>query len=424
MIIKTGDFTGKYELHTGIYDVNKLQAYIDKYEPIYLRELFGVTLYNEFLSDLILVQGSYVPQSPNFILLFNELHEDVYLYRQLNSEGIVAMLLGFVYFEYVKDLMNTMTPFGNTISRSELSRQTTTLNTLMYNRYNESIKTFTAIRDYIFLNWNNLPIGQIITIQLLENNRNYSSGVKNIFLANGWVTNATIDMQGAGYAVGDEYFVGNTGFRIEVTQVGNSGELQDFMILFGGYDYNVGSIYQLGAGTGGGAQLEVQSIGNSSGTLTGTPQIQITAETIGEVVSGNLVQVGTGGYVDASDVPVLGGSGSGLLLDIVADPNTGQVMGATIGSSGGFGYQVNDIVTIQLGNADASFGIAVIKTGLITGHNLNPLNKLLTSGFVYGSRIRVSGNGNIPDAVYQVTYTGIGDITTYNGREKLMAYWI
>ena len=424
MIVNLGDFTGKYELHTGIYDASKLQAYIDKYEPYYLRELFGVTLYNEFMSDLILVNNQYVPQSPNFLLLFNELHADVNVFRQINSDGIKEMLIGFIYFEYLKDSMNMMTPFGNTIARSELSKQTTTLTTLMYNRYNTAIKSFMAIRDYIFLNWNDLPTGQIVTISLLQNNINYTSGQKSIYVVDGWVQLATIDMQGSGYVVGDEYFVGNTGFKIQVTQVGGLGELQDFDILYSGYNYNVGSIYQLGTGTGNGAQLEVTQVGYCSGVLTGNPKIQIFAETIGEVVSGNLVSVGTGGYVDATDVPVFGGSGSGLLVDISADPNTGQVTAVQIGSSGGSGYMPNDIVNINLGNNDAQFGVAVVKEGLITGHNLNPLNKSLTTGFVFGDRIRVEGNGNDPDAVYEVVYVGVGDITTYNGREKLMAYWV
>lgn len=198
----------------------------------------------------------------------------------------------------------------------------------------------------------------------------------------------------------------------------------DYDILHGGYGYNVGTIYQLGSGTGTGAQLLVQQVGNSQGVMTGSPKIQIYAETIGEVVSGNLVQGGTGGYVDATDVPVFGGSGSGLLLDISTDPNTGTVIGVQIGSSGGFGYQPNDIVNINLGNNDAQYGVAVVKEGLITGQNLNPLNKALTTGFVYGDRIRVSGNGNTPDAVYEVVQVGVGDMTLYNGKEKLMAYWI
>lgn len=422
MITQVGDFTGKYELHTGIYDSAKLQAYIDKYEPLYLTELFGATLYASFVADLD--QQTQIPQSPNFLFFYNPFSEDVNIYRLLISNGIPEMLLGFIYFEYVKDTMNTMTPFGNTIVRSELSRLSSTLNTLMYNRYNEAIKTFTAIRDYIFLHWNDFPLGQILAIQLEQNNINYYSGQRNIYVVNGWVQVATIDMQGTGYQAGHEYFVGNTGFKIEVTQVGGAGELLDFDLLHGGYGYNVGSIYQLGSGTGTGAQLQVQQVGNSQGVMTGSPKIQIYAETIGEVVSGNLVQGGTGGYVDATDVPVFGGSGSGLLLDISADPNTGTVIGVQIGSSGGFGYQPNDIVNINLGNNDAQYGIAVVKEGLITGQNLNPLNKALTTGFVYGDRIRVSGNGNTPDAVYEVVQVGVGDITLYNGKEKLMAYWI
>lgn len=421
MIVTISDFVGKYQLHSGTYVTTNIQAYIDKYEPRYLRELFGAELYTDFLSDLD--QQTNEPKSPNFKYVYFPFAEDVNVFQLLVSDGIKEMLLGFIYFEYSKDLQNQMTPYGNVQNKSELSNTVSTLSSMIWTRYNESVRTFMAIRDWMFLNWNK-STGQIVQIQLEQNNINYTSGQKDIFVVNGWVINATIDMQGTGYVVGDEYFVGNTGFKIEVTQVGGLGELQDFDILHGGYNYNVGTIYQLGAGTGGGAQLEVQNVNNSQGVLTGTPKIQIFAETIGEVVSGNLVQVGTGGYVDATDVPVTGGSGSGLLLDISADIITGQVTGVQIGSSGGSGYLINDIVTIQAGFNDATFGISLVKEGLITGHNLNPLNKALTTNFAYNDRIRVEGNGNDPDAVYLVIYTGIGDFSKRNGVDKQMAYWI
>jgi hypothetical protein len=419
--LNPSDFTGKYELHTGMYDVNKLQAYIDKYEGRYLRQLFGVDLYNSFMSDID--QQTNEPKSPNFSYIFNPFAEDVTLYSMLDSDGILEMLKGFIFFEYAKDLLNQMTPFGNVRQRSENSTAILALQSQSYNRYNEAIRTFRAIRDYIYLNFD-IATGQIVELTLIQNQPGYSSGNKFINVVNGWVTYATIDMSGSGYVVGEEIFVGNNGFQIEVTQVGPLGELMDFFILHGGYNYNVGSIYQLGLGTGVGAQLEVQNVSNSNGIINGNALIHITAEPIGAVTHINIVSTGTGGYVDATDVPVTGGSGIGLLVDISADPNTGQVMGAQIGTNSGIAYQVNDIVTIQLGNNDASVGVATITYGLILGHNINPLNQSLTTGFEIGDRVRVSGNGNNPNAIYEVTYVGLGDLTEYNGIQKALTYWL
>lgn len=419
--LSPSNFTGKYELHTGMYDVTKLQAYIDKYEGRYLRQLFGVTMYNSFMSDID--QQTNAPKSPNFQYIFNPFSEDVTLYSMLDSDGILEMLKGFIFFEYSKDLLNQMTPFGNVRQRAENSTSILALQSQMYNRYNEAIRTFRAIRDYIYLNFD-IATGQIVELTLLQNEPGYTSGIKNLGLVNNWVTSATIDMAGNGYVVGEEVFVGNNGFKIEITQIGPLGELVDFDIIKGGYNYNIGSIYQLGNATGVGAQLEIQNVANSHGIFTGNVQIEIVAQVIGEVISGNLVLTGTGGYVDATDVPTTGGSGNGLLLDISADPNTGQVTGVQIGSSAGSGYAINDIVTIQLGNADATFGISNVKNGLITGLNLNPLNKSLTSGFYLGDRVRVIGNGNNPNAILQITDVGIGDFTEYNGVQKALTYWL
>lgn len=424
MIVSIGDFTGKYELHTGIYDVNKLQAYIDKYEPKYLRELFGITLYNEFISDLTLVNNQYVPQSPNFIFLFDPFAEDVYLYRMLISDGIKEMLCGFIYFEYVKDMMNTMTPFGNTISRSELSRQTTTLNTLMYNRYNEAIKTFTAIRDYIFLHWNDFPLGQIVGVNLLYTAPSYSNNTtQQIFVANGWVTQLSMPNLGTGYAVNQQINLGTNGLQVEVTQVDPQGVILDFIIIRQGYGHSVGQLFTLV----GGQEFEVTQIANSQGTLIDDAFITTEALTVGGIQAITLTNFGTG-YVDADNVPlVYFGTGYNGQVDIQADPNTGQVLQATISTPNtSAGYLLNDVLTIdQTGaNFDATVGVTAVSNGELVDITLLPSVAQNSVNFVVGDRIHVQGNGNTFNAVFEVTQVGIGDITTYNGREKLMAYWI
>ena len=66
-LITTQDFINKWELSTGMYSTAKLSEYIDRYEPQYLRQLFGVDLYNAFISDL----ENNVPRSPNFKLVFD-----------------------------------------------------------------------------------------------------------------------------------------------------------------------------------------------------------------------------------------------------------------------------------------------------------------------------------------------------------------
>jgi hypothetical protein len=159
MFVTIEDFVGKYQISTGMYDTDKLQEYIDKYEKQYLIELFGAELYDEFISDL---DVSNVPQSPNFLMLFNPFHKNLGMGQLIMSDGIQEMLKGFIYFEYVKDLANQMTPLGNVRPTGENSTSISSLGSMMYNRYNTAIKSYRAIQLYILTNFTQ-PVGQVVS---------------------------------------------------------------------------------------------------------------------------------------------------------------------------------------------------------------------------------------------------------------------
>lgn len=211
---------------------------------------------------------------------------DVNVYRMLISDGIKEMLLGFIYFEYLKDSMNMMTPFGNTIARSELSKQTTTLNTLMYNRYNTAIKTFTAIRDYIFLNWNSMPMGQAIDGEITITNAGtlYTGG--SAITPNplsGYVLTASVNQAGTGYVSNNGVSVSGgsgTGMLIDYTDDG-SGGVQSIVIVDGGDGYVAGDVVTILDGNND-ATLDVDS---ATQIITGTGlKVNYTAQGIGEIV--------------------------------------------------------------------------------------------------------------------------------------------
>ena len=44
---------GKFELHKGMYEQQKINEYIDKYERLYLINLLGGDLFNLFVADLV-----------------------------------------------------------------------------------------------------------------------------------------------------------------------------------------------------------------------------------------------------------------------------------------------------------------------------------------------------------------------------------
>lgn len=249
MIINVSDFTGKYSLSKGMFSETTITDYITRYQDQYLKELFGVKLFNQFNSDLL----AGVPQSPNFIKVFDPLSEDVDImisryYRGfgysgiLISNGIKDMLLGFIYYEYAKDLVNQMTPFGNTKPQSENSDIANTLFSMMYNRYNESIGTYQAIQDYIILNQSDFVLGQLVGITMTQPGTDITSGTYDvtggtgsgatfIIVSNGMgaVQSVSIGDAGSGYTIGDQLSVneGNLDLIVNCDSVG-TGNYKDF----------------------------------------------------------------------------------------------------------------------------------------------------------------------------------------------------
>ncbi|QDP50830.1 MAG: hypothetical protein Unbinned2903contig1001_20 [Prokaryotic dsDNA virus sp.] len=148
-IIQTSNFTGKYALPQGMYVSNNISNYITIYEGKYLRELLGVDLYNLFEADLIL--GVTQPTEPRFLVIWDQLNFD-YSNMVYRSEGFHQMLKGFIYFEYLKDSINEITPIGNVKPIGENSQTVNTLGSTMYGRYNDAIKSYNTIQKYIQVN--------------------------------------------------------------------------------------------------------------------------------------------------------------------------------------------------------------------------------------------------------------------------------
>lgn len=235
MFLEPSDFTGKYKLSTGTFSVNKLNDYIARYELKYARELLGVTLYNEFLSDL---DVNDVPQSPNFLKIYEPFALDMEFIgdrRIIQSEGFKTMLKGFIYFEYAKDLINEQTPYGNVKPQAENSTVSSTLYNTMYNRYNEAVVSYRAIQERIITMLHNEPTGQLISINMDQPGTNYTagtypaeggtgSGATFILTVDplGNVDSVTIDDPGQGYKVGEQLTVidGDENLIVKTVYVG------------------------------------------------------------------------------------------------------------------------------------------------------------------------------------------------------------
>lgn len=155
IFVYSSDFysDGKFELVTGLYSSNnsKIDKYIERYEKDYLMELLGVELCTLFLAD---TPGN-VPTSDKYKKIFNPFYEQI-SFTYMNSKGIKDMLIGFIYFQYLKDLITETTPVG-VVKPQEQNSKVITAHTPIYLKYNESIKTYNAIQEYILFNMNDYP---------------------------------------------------------------------------------------------------------------------------------------------------------------------------------------------------------------------------------------------------------------------------
>lgn len=227
MIVTTADFKGKFKMSTGTYIDDNLVEYMTRYERIYLLKLLGVNMYNQFISDL----SNGVPRSPLFLSIFNQL-----AFEQCDeiviSNGIKDMLLGCIYFEWQRDLINAETPQGGVIPKSETSEIASTLYTTMWNKYNDAIRTYRAIRKYITYNANAVG-GQVILTEIVDGGTGYSDATNvpclggdgtgltvDITTEAGVITSIAINQAGTGYKVGNTVSIGEGEASIILTYVG------------------------------------------------------------------------------------------------------------------------------------------------------------------------------------------------------------
>lgn len=150
-LLQPSDFTGIYNVAYNEFTEVELQQYIDKFEPIYLIELLGASMYDDFVADLDTapnITTSSVPTSPKFTKIFNSFYEDEGSCI-VRSEGFKEMLKGLIYFDYVRDqgfVINITGATKNKFSNSEIAR---TVETRAIENWNRSMHTWNVIRWYI-----------------------------------------------------------------------------------------------------------------------------------------------------------------------------------------------------------------------------------------------------------------------------------
>ena len=154
-IVKTTDFVGVYKISQNGFSETDLQAFIDKYEKVYIRRLLGLTTGDLLYSD-IAVSTFLPPATPIYSVLFNPIAE-VINGCDVISNGIKEMLLGFIYWEYVRKSQTQNTVNGTVFQQSETANGVDYSSTNIYSNYNEAVRTYSAIQYYVNNDLTNYP---------------------------------------------------------------------------------------------------------------------------------------------------------------------------------------------------------------------------------------------------------------------------
>jgi hypothetical protein len=144
LLIVKEDFVGKFNLVKSINDT--IESYISIYEENYLRELLGINLFNLYKADVV----NYLPVTTSYLTITNPLFVEQNGYSII-SKGLKNMLLGFIFFEYVRDVKIKQSMSGAVVNKVDSSNNEFTQEYL-YQRYNESIDIYKNIQLYIELN--------------------------------------------------------------------------------------------------------------------------------------------------------------------------------------------------------------------------------------------------------------------------------
>jgi hypothetical protein len=187
---------------------------------------------------------------------------------------------------------------------------------------------------------------------------------------------------GTGYTTSTYAVTGGTGTGMLVDIVANPITVLDDNSLVGGSNYVDATLVSVTGGTGTGLIVD------------------ITAEEIGAVLANTITTAGTS-YADATGIATLNGSGTGLTVDVVTV--AGEVVDVIVANAG-TGYQVNDVITIDAGDANATFTVTDVTVGeVLTVAVNNP-----GSGYVVGDVVTIdAGDAN---ATIEVLAVSAGEI--------------
>lgn len=144
LLIKDTDFVGRYEIAVNNFNRPKLNDYIDNYEQPFLQDLLGDPLFQLFKVDI----NNYVPVAPIYTAIYNAFNVQINNCT-VKSFGLKKVVLGIVYFNFLREDFSKSTQAGMQKVQDETSEKIQFDWSTIQNRYNDSIWNAEAIQKYL-----------------------------------------------------------------------------------------------------------------------------------------------------------------------------------------------------------------------------------------------------------------------------------
>lgn len=138
------DFTGYYQIPKGCYVSATLDDYISRFGTEALQELLEED-YDAYAAD---TDAGGIPSDATYLTWYNPFLEKNSCNGELDkSNGIKEMLIGYIFYMYMRDMDKNLTVNGLVTDNHENSETFNVYNQELYalERYNRSTETFNAI---------------------------------------------------------------------------------------------------------------------------------------------------------------------------------------------------------------------------------------------------------------------------------------
>lgn len=142
IFITSANFVGRYAIPKTAY--SQLDAFIVDNEESILIKLFGAELWKAIKATVTGTPPK--PVGTGYLAIYDPFSED-YNNQIVESKGIVLMLCGFIFFDYMRQVRNQATQQGMVINTPDSTTAASVANLFKYE--NEAVVSYQAIQKYI-----------------------------------------------------------------------------------------------------------------------------------------------------------------------------------------------------------------------------------------------------------------------------------